>query len=386
MDNNKHIAFFLPSLGGGGAEKVTLDIIKGLLEKGLQVDLVLAQARGPLLKRVPEKCNLVDLSSSRTILSLPGLVKYLKKNRPDFLISALNHANIVAILSRIIAGVPTKIIVAVHSVFLESNDKRENRRSKFIPFFMKLTFSKADAVIAVSNGVAHGLSRKLHLPLESIFVLYNPVVNQDLLNKADETVEKDWFGDDAYPVILSVGRLSDVKDYPTLIEAFAILRKEIRCRLVILGEGKEKDKLKALARNLGIENDLLMPGFVDNPYKYMKRASVFVLSSKREALPTVLIEAMACGTPVVATKSRGGIAEILENGRYGPLSEVGNAEALADSIQQVLNNPPPAEKMLERASHFSFENAISQYLSLLAKLSGESKKDRKNVSPKKGEI
>ncbi len=385
MDKLNHVAFFLPLLSGGGAEKVTLNIIKGLLEKGLQVDLVLAQAKGPLLKRVPEKCNLVDLSSGRTILSLFRLVKYLKKNRPSFLISALNHANIVAILSRIIACVPTKTIVAVHSVFLESKDKRENQRSKFIPFFMKLTFSKADAVIAVSNGVANDLSRKLYLPVESIFVLYSPVVNQDLLNKADESVEKDWFGDDSYPVILSVGRLSDVKDYPTLIEAFAILRKKNKCRLVILGEGKERDNLEALARNLGIENDLWMPGFVDNPYKYMKRASVFVLSSKREALPTVLIEAMACGTPVVATKSRGGIAEILENGRYGPLSEVGNAKALADSIQKVLDNPPPAEKMLERASYFSFENAISQYLSLLENLSGESK-NRQTFTSKKGEI
>jgi glycosyltransferase involved in cell wall biosynthesis len=209
-------------------------------------------------------------------------------------------------------------------------------KTKVIPFLVKLLYSYADLVVAVSSGVKDDLKKFTKLPENKIKVIYNPVITQDIFIKAKEPFDHPWFAEDCPPVILGVGRLTKEKDFPTLLKAFVLVRKEIDSRLVILGEGEERKNLEKLAKELGIEEFLWMPGFVDNPYKFMSKASVFVLSSIYEGLPTVLIEALALGCQVVSTDCKSGPREILDDGKSGKLVPAGNYKELAHAIKEIL--------------------------------------------------
>jgi len=361
----KRIALFLPSLRGGGAERVMVNLTRGFSERGLRVDLVLAKAEGPYLSQVPPEVRLVDLGARRVLYSLPGLVRYLRREQPQAMLSGPKHANIVAIWAKLLARVKMRIVVSEHNTLSRSTENAQLIRAKFMPFLIKTFYPYADAVVAVSRGVAEDLIARTGLPAEKMRVIYNPVITPELFAKAQEPLDHPWFRPDEPPVILGVGRLTAQKDFPTLIRAFALVRKERPARLMILGEGEERPKLEALVRDLGLENDVALPGFVDNPYKYMKRAAVFVLSSRWEGLPSVLIEALALGAPVVSTDCPSGPREILEDGRWGKLVPVGNPEALARGIIETFSNPAGSEDLQKRAKAFSLEKIVPQYLKVL---------------------
>lgn len=323
----KKVALFLPSLRGGGAERVMVNLARGFAEQGLKVDLVLARAEGPYLTQVSPEVRVVDLHAPRVLASLPGLVRYLRRERPVALLSALDHANIVALWARKLAAVPCRLVVSVHSTLSRAADNAPTARGRFMPYLIHRFYPRADAIVAVSRGVAEDLAKRARLPLERIQVIYNPVVTSELLDKAKEPLDHPWFEPGQPPIILSAGRLTAAKDYPTLIRAFAGVRRQRPARLMILGEGEERPKLESLVRELGLEDCVSLPGFVDNPYAYMARAAVFVLSSAWEGLPTVLIEAIAVGTPVVATDCPSGPREI--SSLTGGFSLVPSGEPLA---------------------------------------------------------
>ncbi|WP_438317029.1 glycosyltransferase [Candidatus Caldatribacterium sp. SIUC1] len=357
------LALFLPSLRGGGAERVMVNLARGFVERGLQVDLVLAKAEGPYLSQVPKEVPVVDLGARRVLCSLPGLIRYLRREQPQAMLSALNHANIVAIWAKFLARVKTRLVVSEHSTLSFSTENAPSVRAKFMPFLIRVFYPYADAVVAVSRGVAEDLIARTGLPAEKIKVIYNPVVTPELFTKAEEPLDHPWFRQGEPPVVLGVGRLTKPKDFPTLIRAFALVRKERPARLMILGEGEERPNLEILVRKLGLEGEVALPGFVENPYKYMKRAAVFVLSSRWEGFGNVLVEAMALGTPVVATDCPSGPAEILEDGKWGRLVPMGNHEALAEAILQVLRG----EKVhaSARALMFSVERILREYVNVL---------------------
>ena len=223
----------------------------------------------------------------------------------------------------------------------------------------------ADTVVAVSTHVADDLTTVVGLNHPSVIALYNPVVDDALRASAQQPLEHSWFAPDAVPVILGVGRLTEQKDFSTLLRAFACVRAKREARLVILGEGRLREDLEDLASKLGIQADVDMPGFVANPLQYMARASVFVLSSEYEGLPGVLIQALACGCPVVSTNCPGGSAEILANGKYGALVDVGDADSMAQAVLAELDNPTASEILLRRAEDFSVERAADNYLAVL---------------------
>lgn len=360
----EHIVIFLPSLGGGGAERIMVNLAGGLARQGLRVDLVLARAEGPYLSQVSPDVRIVDLAAQRVLFSLPGLVRYLRQEKPTAMLSALDHANIVALWARWLSGVPTRVVVSVLSTISIASRKSDQVRSRLMPYLVRLFYPRADAIVAVSKGVADDLSRATGLPRERIKVIYNPVVTPELPEKAKEPLHHPWFAPGAPPVILGVGRLDRAKDFPTLIRAFALLRQKRKARLVILGEGEERPVLEALTRELGINEDVDMPGFVENPYAYMSRAAVFVLSSTWEGLPGVLIEAMAVGTPVVATDCPSGPSEILEAGRYGKLVLPENPHALAQAIEETLASTPEVQTVRNRAAKFSLERITGEYIQL----------------------
>ncbi|NJO99251.1 MAG: glycosyltransferase, partial [Pleurocapsa sp. CRU_1_2] len=237
-----------------------------------------------------------------------------------------------------------------------------------LPLAMKWLYPRADAVAGVSAGVARDLEHQLGLKKETVRVLNNPVVNDDLIALSHASLDHPWFAPDQPPVFLAVGRLNPQKDFPNLLNAFAQVRKQQAAHLIILGEGQERQKLESIIDKLNISNDVLLPGFVTNPYPYMKRASCLVLSSKDEGLPTVLIEAMACGCPVVATDCPSGPEEILARGTYGLLVAVKNSEALGEAMLETLKNPPAQELIIQRAKEYSTEKSVEAYLALLHEL------------------
>lgn len=364
MGGKKHIALYLPSLSGGGAERVMVILANGFAGRGYQVDLILAKAEGPYQRDVSKHVRVVNLDSSRVSRSLPGLVRYLRRERPSVVLSALKHANVFLILSRIFARVSTRIILTEHNNFSASNKDAKNWRDKSIIFFMRWAYQRADNIIAVSKGVADDLAPNVGIRRSAIDVIYNPVVSDEIYQKAKEPVDHPWFQPGEPPVLLGVGRLEPQKDFSTLIHAFARVRKAHEVRLVILGEGPLRSALQAEISYLDLEEDVLLLGFVSNPYAFMRVSSLFILSSAWEGFGNVLVEAMACGAPVVSTDCPSGPAEILDGGRLGRLVSVGDVGSLSEAIVATLGEKqPPAEA--SRATEFSMERAISEYLKIM---------------------
>jgi len=362
------LSFFIPHLHGGGAERVTVSLIKGLVVRGFAVDLVLVnRGEGAYQKEIPQECRIVDLGARRALTSISPFIRYLKRERPEVLITALTHVNVAALVARALSRVQVPLIVTEHNTFSASHPYAERQSTaRFLPPLMRWLYPKADFIVGVSQGVVEDLKKVLRFDSEKFRVIYNPIVDDGLLKKAEEPLDHPWFREGEPPLILAAGRLHISKDFPTLLRAFALVRKQIPARLVILGEGEERKELEDLARKLGIREDLDLPGFVENPYKYMKRATVFVLSSQWEGLPTVLVEAMACGCPVVATDCPSGPAEILENGKWGRLVPPGDPEALAKAILDTLERGvPQVEAATNVQKRFSMIAIVEQYLKVL---------------------
>jgi glycosyltransferase involved in cell wall biosynthesis len=359
------LAIFLTYLRGGGVERVIINLARGFVEQGLSVDLVLVREEGDFLSLVPPEVRVVNLEGKRLISSLPALVRYLKENKPVAMLSAMQDINLVALWSRRLAGVPTRVVVSVHNTVSRESQNSTQLKRRIAPYLARKFYPWADAIVTVSQGSADDLVN-LGLSSKRIQVIYNPVVTPELFEKAKEPIDHPWFEPGSPPVILGVGRLEKQKDFPTLIRAFAQVHKQRPARLMILGEGKDRPDLEALVQELGLEDDVALPGFVANPFAYMASSAVFVLSSLYEGLPTVLIEAIAVGTRVVSTDCPSGPTEILENGRYGKLVAVGDIKGMAEAIVSTLENPPDSESLQLKAAEFSLEKAVAKYRQVLA--------------------
>lgn len=359
------IAFFLPSLNGGGAERVIINLAHGITERGFRVDFVVAAAEGALLDQLPPAVRLVDLHASRVLRSLSPLASYLRRERPRVLISSMNYANLIALWAAKLAGGTTPVVVTVHTTLSESSRQQQRRLTgRLWPHLLRTFYPWAASVVAVSRGAADDLARSSGLPRDRVVVVYNPVITPAGLAAASQAPDHPWFAPGAPPVILGVGRLTRQKDFPTLIRAFAEVRRRRPARLMILGEGEDRFGLTALASELGVADDVALPGFRDNAMAYMAGSALFVLSSAWEGLPTVLIEALAAGTRVVSTDCPSGPKEILQDGRLGALVPVGDAAALAAAMLDALARPAgpvPSDAL----TPFTREAAVDHYLRLI---------------------
>jgi glycosyltransferase involved in cell wall biosynthesis len=358
------VAIFIRSFYGGGAEKVMLLLIKNFIERGLTVDLLLPRAEGQYLEQLPPQVRLIDLKSPWIAASLPKLVAYLRRERPQALLAALHYPSEIAILAKHLARVPTKVVVVEQNTLSVEAKNSSQLSVRLNPLGAKIFYPYADEIVAASDGVAKDLALTASLNLETIEVIYNPSIAPEIYQKAREPVAHPWLQPEQPPVILSVGRLHPQKDFPTLIRAFARVRQITPAKLIILGIGPEEAALKALVTQLGLENDVAFLGFVQNPYAYMARASVFAMSSIYEGFGMVLVEAMALGIPIVATDCPNGPSEILDGGRYGLLTPVGNIELMARSILKALNGEitKTESQWLEK---FTIETISEKYLEVL---------------------
>lgn len=349
-----HVALYMQSFAGGGAERVMINLAYGLAARGWRVDLLVARAEGPYLSLIRPGITLIDLHCRRSLTSLPALALYLRRTKPDALLAAMGISNLLALWGASAARFRGRVVVSVHINLSSHYENATGLRGKLFPFLFRRFYPKADAIVAVSEASADDLKLAFGMPPERVCRIYNPVVTPALLEQAKEEIEHRWFAPGQPPVILAVGRLCEQKDYPTLLRAFALVQARLPAHLLILGEGPDRAELETLVSKMGLNGCVEMPGFAVNPYAYMARAAVYALSSRWEGLPTVLIEALACGAPVVSTDCPSGPREILQEGNYGPLVPVGDALALAAALERSLRGHNPEASP---ASWAAFESA-----------------------------
>ena len=362
--NGRRLAIFAPSMAGGGAERGALKLAEGLTHRGYEVDLVLAAAEGPRMAELSPRVRVVDLRARRVGTSLPALVRYLRREKPSAVASVLDHANVVLLLAGKIGRYPGRVVVIEQNTLSVAAINGKSRRDRMMPRFVARFYPWADYVVGVSEGVVDDLAQYADVGPEKMRVVFNPIVSTDLLEKSRAPVEHPWFADGAPPVLVAAGRLRPQKDFPTLFAAFARVVAERPARLLVLGEGPERARLESLVDELGLKGTVELPGATDNPYAFMSRAAAFVLSSRWEGLPTVLVEALACGAPVVSTDCPSGPREILAGGSYGRLVPVGDVDALARGLIAALAGEivrPPEESWRP----YTLDRVVDDYLELM---------------------
>ncbi len=356
----------MASMGMGGIGKMRLNLTRELLDRGVKVDLLLGDTKGPYFPRLDPRVRVVNLGTSHSLASLPGLVRYLRREHPDVVITERIRVNVAAVRARNLARTGTRVFAGIHTAMSREIDNlRPDRRGRHKRLFHRY-YPMNDGFIAISEGVAQDLVDLLGVPREAVKIVYNPVVTAELYAKMKNPVSHPWLSDGReMPVLLSVGRLEPQKDFATLLRAHQSVNRRSRCRLIILGEGNQREPLLKLARELGLEELVQFPGYVGNPLPYMRQADLFVMSSAWEGLGNVLIEALACGTPVVSTDCPNGPREILQDQRYGPLVPVGDAEALSRAILATLAAPLPGDVLRQAVTRFTVEECADNYLKAL---------------------
>jgi len=358
------VGLVLPDLAGGGAQRVFIDLAHGLLERSVAVDIVLLHGDGPLRATVSPKARVVVLGGNHMSTSVPRLVAYLRRERPDGLITALHHVNLASVLATRSVRPRIPLVVTHHNTLSVSLTHPRSRRQRLVPLMGRLLYPLADHVVAVSERAADDLAAVMGLRRRRIDVVNNAVDVDRLAAGSAEPLEHQWLTPAKRShVILAAGRLSDQKDFGTLIRAVALLPEDFR--LIVLGEGEGRSQLEELADQLGVGARVDLHGFVPNPYPYFRAADVFVLSSRWEGLPTVLIEALALGTRTVATDIRSGPREILAGGRWGRLVPERNPAAMADAIQASINEEEPDGRAASQP--YDHRAVASRYLELLGR-------------------
>jgi glycosyltransferase involved in cell wall biosynthesis len=357
-----HIAVFMATSGHSGVDRAMQHLIPEIARRGYAVDLLKVRKHGPHLDEMPRGVRIIDLGSHHVYTSLPAVVRYLRRERPAVMLSDKDRVNRTALLARALARTPTRLVLSSGTTI--SIDLKN--RGWFERWLQRTSMGRlyhlADKVIVTSEGVADDMSAYTGLARHLIEVVPSPVIAEDVFTKPWSCPDHPWLRDKQVPVILGVGALTFVKDFETLIKAFAKVRSNRACKLIILGKGKLRDRLLALAGELGIQDDISLPGFIHKPYDYMAHSSLFALTSRWEGLGFVLIEALAVGTPVVSTDCRSGPREILQNGKYGDLVPVGNVDALSKAMSKTLDNPLAKEFLQQAAGPYEIGVSTTAYL------------------------
>ena len=367
----KQIAFFINSMSGGGAEKV-VQLLTEQLIKDKESDIILILLENKITYQLPKNIKIIHLFShldnclQKFIGLLYGSIKLksiIKRYKVQIIISSLERSNFINVITKFI-GSPHKAIISEHTNPEYTYGGRTLKNSIVI-FLLKLLYSKADRIIAVSNGVKKTLIKVFKIDEGKIQVIYNPCDINKIKKLSMEKVEYPWFNE-KMPIIITMGRLIESKGHGKLIQTFAEIKKQIPSRLVIIGEGNLRKQLERLTVKFGVEKDIAFLGWQENPYKYMSKSNLFVLSSNSESFGIVLVEAMACGVPVVSFDCESGPREILDNGEYGILVPVGDIEGLSEAVINILKNNDLREKIIQRAKKrvhiFNTKDIAKEYM------------------------
>ena len=360
------VAFFMHDLSGGGVERMRLALIAELQASGVEVSLVLAAKRGALLPLLPVDLKVVTLGTTRTIATIAKLARFLSVEQADVLVSSLDHNNIAAMLARRFSGVGTRLVICQHNAL--SGAQSAGWKYRVVPWVYWLLHREADGVVAVSSGVADELSVVAGIPRHKISVIYNPVIDKGFFERAGGPAPHIWLARKEYPVFVFVGRLTAQKDAFTLLAALEMALRRREVRLILLGEGEDEQELRLCAREAGIAHAVAFAGFQINPLPWIRHADALISSSRYEGLGNAIVEALACGTQVIATDCPHGPAEILFEGKLGKLVPPGDVDALAKAI---IDHDPvfcdPAQ-LRARGASFCATACAKAHLDLFAKL------------------
>jgi glycosyltransferase involved in cell wall biosynthesis len=363
----KHIAVFIGSMRMGGAERASLNLVNEFASRGIRCDLILVHEEGEFLADVHPDVHIVPLGKGRTLFSGFALRRYLRSFRPRVMIASQTHVQLLALWACKKASVKVPLILNEHSTF-STNHPLSSMKSIVIRKLAKRWFPRANVITAVSEGVRNDLLNVFPELKDMTVIIYNPVINQALLDKSKEEIELPWNDDPSIPMVMAAGRLVADKNFDVLIKAVAMARKTRRICLVILGEGEEKYNLSHVAQQAELGEDISLYGYTKNPYAWMRKADLFVLSSRREGLPMVLIEAMATGCKVVSTDCPSGPREILQDGKLGFLVPVGDIQAMSDAIIKSLGGSGSEQAIEEALKPYHVTTVCDQYLELMSSL------------------
>ncbi|MCS4177383.1 glycosyltransferase involved in cell wall biosynthesis [Salinibacter ruber] len=372
------IAVFGPQYGVGGAGRVCSDIGKALGRKGYEVDfLVDGNYSGDnyLEEGLPSSCRLVKLTDAQHngakynphyyYSLLKSLVQYLSAQQTGILISNITKFNVLSVWAKLLSGSTFSLVLVEHNLL----SHRITGRSPFLTYLVRSHYPYADSVVTVSSDIKKDLCENHGVSRDRCTTIQNPLNIDSIRSKSGEEVDHGWLRSEA-PVVLGVGRFVEQKQFSVLLEAFALLTRQLEVRLVLAGDGPLREELQELTSELGIEEQVDFLGFVSNPYKYMQKADLLAISSHYEGFGVVATEALACGTPVASTDCPGGPSDILEEGKYGELVDVGDARGLADAMHRVLNDPPKSERLVERAKSYRVDKVADRYDEVIQRVGG----------------
>jgi glycosyltransferase involved in cell wall biosynthesis len=361
----KKILLVISSLAGGGAERVVTLMLRYLDRRKFLPVLIIFKERNDYSDGLPADVKIICLkiqSNFNIAAIISSLSRVIQAERPELILSFLNDVNYFTIMASFFTRFKAPVLVSERNN--PSHRLAETKRPWLHRLAVRCFYPRATAVICVSQGVKDDLVANFHLPPEKCLVQYNPCDISRIQNLAATKVDHPWFNQEA-PLLLACGRLSKQKNYSLLLKATFLALKDIPLRLAILGKGEDLSRLKACAASLGISPQVAFLGFQDNPYKYMARATALVSSSAYEGFPNVLIEAMACGTPVISTRCPFGPEEIIEHGINGLLVPVNDEQALTRAMVDLLTNPARQRRLAaggrKRADNFRAEKIVREY-------------------------
>jgi glycosyltransferase involved in cell wall biosynthesis len=363
------VAVLVSYSGDGGVERMINQLLGGLVAAGCRVEVLVLRAAGAHSRAIPSGVRVARLPTRHAALAAPAIAWYLRRRRPRALLAAKDRAGRAALRARGLAGVPTRVVLRLGNTLGPALERRGRLWRWWRCRPLRRLYPRADAIVAVSAGVAEDVIATAGVDPARVHVVPNPVITPAMDRAATEPVAHPWC-DGAAPLVLAIGRLARQKDFPTLLRAFARLRAHRALRLAILGEGEERGALERLVGELGLGDAVVLPGFVDNPHAWLAHARLFVLSSAWEGSPNALTEALHLGVPVVATDCRSGPREILDDGRVGRLVPVGDAAALAAAMQATLDAPPEPGVLRAAVAGYTVERSTAGYLEVLG-ITGE---------------
>ena len=354
MKENKVISFFIPNLTGGGAERFIVNLASEFSKRGFKVYLLTCSIKGPYASEVYQDVELIDLNTTRTLFALPKLAMFLRTFQPSVLVSTIYHANMVSILAGMVSRAKTKIIVResnMHKTLKDSSSSYLAYKMTF--FFLKFLYRRCHAIVAVSEAMKHELNQLISGISEKLHLVHNFIDVDEIDKLVKEDVDHPWLDKNSkIPVLLSVGRLSNQKNWPLLLKGFSELVKTKEMRLVILGEGPKRQEIESMLTELDIQDHVSLPGFKQNPFSWMQKSDGFVLSSDAEGFPNVLVQALYCECKIISSDCESGPREILEEGKWGHLFKVGDVDDLILKLEESLESPPLLN-LKERAIFFS---------------------------------
>ncbi|WP_197414418.1 glycosyltransferase [Bacillus sp. FJAT-29937] len=366
----KKILFIMQSLQGGGAERVTLDVIKHLNKSSFEPSILVVNYYGDLIHSIPESINVIKVLTSKeksyfhVFKVIRAVIKAAKD--ADLIIGSLELTP--TYLSSIASVITKKPAIGWIHIDLQHYLKTKNKIHELI---IRVLYPKLNMIMAVSDGVKHTFEQMFPQITVPVKRIYNPIRLEDIHRMIEE---KSDLGEISEPIILGVGRLTKMKGFDDLIKAHQyLINNNVKNKLLILGEGEQRECLEQLIVELDVKDSVILKGFVDNPYKYMRSANVFVLSSRYEGFSVVIAEALSVGIPVVSTDCPSGPSEILEGGKHGLLSPINDSKALAMNIYKTIKEDSENHKVcrVKRAHDFSPQKIIPEYEKLFYQIMAE---------------